>query len=90
VIRLIIWLAIIIGIVWFSVTVKLGQKTLVEHVRAIWHTNEVQDLKHGVEDKAGPTVDKLERGAKAGYKAMDGSGSNAVVIDAGGDARELR
>jgi len=49
VIRLILWLAIIIGIVWFSVTVKLGDKTLVQHVRAIWHTNEVQDLKNGVE-----------------------------------------
>ena len=72
-IRLIIWLAIIIGIVWFSVTVKLGDKTLVQHVRAIWHTNEVQDLKNGVEQKAGPAVDKLERGGKAAYKEMTGS-----------------
>ena len=64
-IRLIIWLAIIIGIVWFSVTVKLGDKTLVQHVRAIWHTNGVQDLKNGVEQKAAPAVDKLERGGKA-------------------------
>jgi hypothetical protein len=79
VIRLIIWLAIIIGIVWFSVTVKLGQKTLVEHVRAIWHTNEVQDLKHGVEDKAGPAVDKLERGGKAAYHEMSGSNADAGV-----------
>ena len=78
-IRLIIWLAIIIGIVWFSVTVKLGDKTLVEHVRAIWHTNEVQDLKHGVEDKAGPAVDKLERGGKAAYKEMTGSDADAGV-----------
>ena len=78
-IRLIIWLAIIIGIVWFSVTVKLGNKTLVEHVRAIWHTNEVQDLKNGVEQKAGPAVDKLERGGKAAYKEMTGSGSDAGV-----------
>lgn len=72
-IRLIVWLAIIIGIVWFSVTVKLGDKTLVQHVRAIWHTNEVQDLKRGVEDKAGPAVDKLERGGKAAYREMTGS-----------------
>ncbi len=81
-IKLIVYLAIIVAIVWFSVTVKLGTKTLVEHVRAIWHTSEVQDLKHGVEDKAGPTVDKLERGAKAGYKEMAGSDVDAGVPDA--------
>ena len=82
-IRLIIWLAIIIGIVWFSVTVKLGDKTLVQHVRAIWHTNEVQDLKNGVEQKAGPAVDKLERGGKAAYKEMTGSDHpDAGVADA--------
>ena len=81
-IRLIIWLAIIIGIVWFSVTVKLGDKTLVQHVRAIWHTNEVQDLKNGVEQKAGPAVDKLERGGKAAYKEMTGSDDARVTPDA--------
>ncbi|HEY0253655.1 MAG TPA: hypothetical protein VGC41_19120 [Kofleriaceae bacterium] len=72
-IRLIVWLAIIVAIVWFSVSVKLGEKTLVEHVRAIWHTKEAQDLKNGVEDKASPAVDKLERGGKAAYKEMTGS-----------------
>lgn len=82
-IKLVVYLAIIIAIVWFSVTVELGTKTLVEHVRAIWHTSEVQDLKHGVEDRAGPAVDKLERGAKAGYHEMTGSGQlDAGVADA--------
>jgi len=33
----------------------------------------VQDLKNGVEQKAGPAVDKLERGGKAAYKEMTGS-----------------
>jgi hypothetical protein len=88
VIKAILYLAIIIGLAYCGATVKLGSKTFFEHVRAIWHTEEVQDLKKGVEDKAGPTVDKLEKGAKAGYNAMtDGSGSGAVVIDAGVDAR---
>jgi hypothetical protein len=83
VIKLVLYLALIIAIVWFSVTVKLGTKTLVEHARAIWHTSEVQDLKQGVEDKAGPAVDKLERGAKAGYHEMTGSGQlDAGVADA--------
>ena len=58
-IKLIVYLAIIGGLAYCGATVKLGDKTFFEHVRAIWHTEEVQDLKHGVEDKAGPTVDKL-------------------------------
>jgi hypothetical protein len=86
VIKLIVYLAIIGGLAYCGATVKLGNKTFFEHVRAIWHTEEVQDLKHGVEDKAGPTVDKLEKGAKAGYNAMSGSGSNSVLVDAGVDA----
>ena len=86
-IKAILYLAIIIGLAYCGATVKLGNKTFFEHVRAIWHTEEVQDLKKGVEDKAGPTVDKLEKGAKAGYNAMtNGSGSGATV-DAGVDAR---
>jgi hypothetical protein len=86
VIKLIVYLAIIGGLAYCGATVKLGNKTFFEHVRAIWHTEEVQELKHGVEDKAGPTVDKLEKGAKAGYNAMSGSGSNSVLVDAGVDA----
>jgi hypothetical protein len=87
VIKAILYLAIIIGLAYCGATVKLGNKTFFEHVRAIWHTEEVQDLKKGVEDKAGPTVDKLEKGAKAGYNAMTtGSGSGAATVDAGVDA----
>ena len=78
-IKLIVYLAIIVAIVWFSVTVKLGTKTLVEHVRAIWHTSEVQDLKHGVEDTAGPAVDRVRRGVNAGIQAARGDGSVGLV-----------
>ena len=76
-IRFLVNLAIVIGIVYFATTVPLGKRTFVGHVRAIWHTEEVQQLKDGVKDKAGPAVDRLERGVKAGYKAAthDGSGS---------------
>ena len=84
-IKLIVYLAIIGGLAYCGATVKLGNRTFFEHVRAIWQ--EAQDLKRGIEDKAGPTVDKLEKGAKAGYHAMEGSGSAAVVIDAGVDAK---
>lgn len=86
-IKLIVYLAIIGGLAYCGATVKLGNKTFFEHVRAIWHTEQVQELKKGVEDKAGPAVDKLEKGAKAGYNAMAGSGSDSVLADAGVDAR---
>lgn len=65
--RFLFYLAIAIGVVYFATTVQLGRRTLVGHVRAIWHTEEVQDLKQGVKEKARPTVERLERGVKAGY-----------------------
>jgi hypothetical protein len=81
VIRFILMLVIIGGLAYCGATVKLGDKTFFEHVRAIWHSPETQDLKHGIEDKAGPAVDKIEHGAKAGYNAMTGS-DDAGIPDA--------
>ena len=75
--RFLVYLAVAIGIVWFSTQVQLGKHTLVGHVRAIWHTEQVQDLKEGVKEKAGPAVDKLGRGMKAGYHAATDEGSAA-------------
>jgi hypothetical protein len=76
-IRFLVYLVIAVIIVWFATQVPLGKRTLVGHVRAIWHTEEVQELKQGVKEKAGPAVDRLERGVKAGYHAAtnDGDGS---------------
>jgi len=73
VIRLLVWLAIIAVIVYVAFTVPLGTKTFAQHVRSIWHTEEVQDLKQGVKETAGPAVKRVERGVKAGYEAMTGS-----------------
>ena len=75
-IRGLIWLVIIVAFIWFGSTVKLGNKTFFGHVRAIWHTEEVQDLKQGVQEKTGPAVHKLEKGVKAGIHAMEDDGSN--------------
>jgi hypothetical protein len=66
--RFLVYLVIAIGIVYFATTVQLGRRTLVGHVRAIWHTEEVRELKDGVKEKAAPAVERLERGVKAGYK----------------------
>jgi phosphoenolpyruvate carboxylase len=64
-IRFLVYLAIVIALAWFATTVQLGKHTLVGHIRAIWHTEEVRDLKDGVKDKARPAVQRLERGIHA-------------------------
>lgn len=76
-IRLLVWLAIVAVLVYLAVTVPLGKKTFVQHVRSIWHTEQVQDLKEGVQETAGPAVKRVERGVKAGYEAMTGSAPEA-------------
>ena len=68
--RLLITLALIVAFAFFGATVKLGKYTLFGHVRRIWHTEEVQDLKNGVEEKTGPAVERVKRGVEAGYNAM--------------------
>ena len=81
-IRALIWLIVIGAFIWFGATIKLGNKTFFGHVRAIWATEEVQDLKSGVKEKAEPAVHKVEKGVKAGINAMKeddaGAGSAAV------------
>jgi hypothetical protein len=83
VIRLFIWLVIAAVVVWCGATVKLGKRTFFQHVSAVWSTPEAQDMKNGIEEKAGPVVDKVERGVKAGYheatKTDAGSGSGTAA-----------
>jgi hypothetical protein len=73
--KLILTLAIIGGLAYCGATVKLGKKTFFGHVKAIWATEEVQDLKTGVEEKVGPTTDKIKKGIHAGVEAAEGDGS---------------
>ena len=76
--RFLLTLLIIGALVFVGATVKLGKRTFFGHVRAIWHTEEVQELKEGVKEKAGPTYDKVKRGVKKGYEEAtkdDGSAS---------------
>lgn len=74
-IRLLVFLALAGALAFCGATVKLGNKTFFGHVRAIWATEQVQDLKEGVKEKAGPAADKVKRGVEAGYKAMQDDGS---------------
>jgi hypothetical protein len=81
VIRLFIWLVLAVALVVCGSTVKLGKRTFFGHVSAIWSTPEAQDMKNGIEEKAGPVVNKVERGVRAGYREAtndDGSGSGSA------------
>lgn len=66
-IRLFLLIVIAVGLTVCGATVKLGKKTFFGHVQAIWATEEVQDAKDGIKEKAGPVVDDL--GKKAGPAA---------------------
>ena len=80
-IRFIVIVVLVIALAYCGATVKLGRRTFFGHVRAIWATEEVQDLKNGVEQKAGPTMDRVKRGVKKGYEAATedgGTGSAAT------------
>ena len=77
-IKLIILLLIAGALAYCGATVKLGKRTFFGHVQAIWKTDEVQDMKDGIKDKAGPTMNKVKRGVEKGIeeaKKDDGSGS---------------
>lgn len=83
--------AIVVGtLIFVGATVKLGKRTFFGHIGAIWGTKEAKDMREGVGEKAGPVVDKIERGMKAGVReatkdapAGSGSGSAAHRLDAG-------
>ena len=60
------FLALIVVLVWFGATVRIGNHTLFGHVSRIWRTEETQELVKGAKDSAGPAVDKVKRGVKAG------------------------
>lgn len=89
-IRLLVFLALAGALAFCGSTVKLGNRTFFGHVRNIWATEEVQELKHGVQEKAGPAASKVKKGVEAGYKAMtddkEGSGSAGSGSAAGSNA----
>lgn len=84
-IRLIVFLGLAVGLAYCGSTVKIGKRTFFGHVRAIWATEEVQELKSGVSDTAGPTYDRVKRGVKKGLEAASedpadaGAGSGVTV-----------
>ncbi|HEY5920607.1 MAG TPA: hypothetical protein VIV11_03005 [Kofleriaceae bacterium] len=83
-IRLLVFLALAGALAFCGATVKLGNRTFFGHVRAIWHTDEAQDLKSGVKDKAGPAAKRIKKGFEAGYNAMkDDAGTEGSAAGSG-------
>jgi hypothetical protein len=62
-IRLALSLAVLAGVVYFSVTVPLGQKTLWGHIKAIAGSKESTELVDGVREKAEHVI-RQDGGAK--------------------------
>ena len=86
-IRLLLWLAIAAAFVVCGSTVKLGKRTLFGHISAIWNTEEAQDAKKGIQEKAGPVMDRVERAGKKAYDELKkddakGKGSGGVPAEA--------
>lgn len=83
--RLLFILALAAVIAYFGSTVKLGQRTFFGHVRAIWSTDEAQDMRKGLGEKAGPALDRMKRGVEAGIKAATGDdgGPSEPTVDGG-------
>ena len=57
--------------VFYGMTVKLGERTFFQHVRAIWETKESQQLRRGTKEKVGGLVDS------ATDRVVKGVGKNA-------------
>jgi hypothetical protein len=83
VIRLLVFLAFAGALAFCGATVKLGNRTFFGHVRAIWHTEEAQNLKEGVKESAGPAADRVKRGVEAGYNAMKDDGGTGSAAGSG-------
>jgi hypothetical protein len=59
--KLCVSLAAFVALAWFGATVKLGSRTLFEHMRAIAGTKESQELVDGTKQAAEPIVDDVKR-----------------------------
>jgi hypothetical protein len=71
--KLCVSLAGFVAIAWFGATVKLGSRTLFEHLHAIGQTKESQELVDGTKRAAGPIVDDVKRHIGRGDKSAPDS-----------------
>lgn len=60
-IKVMFMMAMFVAVAWFGSTVKLGERTLFGHLRAIGSTRESQELVDGTKQSAKPLVDDVRR-----------------------------
>ena len=65
-------LAAFVVLAWFGATVKLGSRTLFEHLHAIGQTKESRELVDGTKEAAEPLVDDVKRHIGQRKKAEQG------------------
>lgn len=71
--KLVLYLALLVGLVWFGSTVELGNRTLFGHIQNIWKTHESQELVDGTKGKVGDLVNR------ASDKVVKGIGKNVTA-----------
>jgi hypothetical protein len=76
-IRWLFILAICAVLAFCGATVPLGKKTFFGHVKAIWSSEPMSELKDGVKETAGPATDKAKEFVKGGIDAVKKSGSGS-------------
>jgi hypothetical protein len=69
--KLCLGLAAFLVVAWFGATVKLGDRTLFEHLHAIGQTKESRELVDGTKKAAEPLVDDVRR--RIGHNKDDGT-----------------
>ena len=57
--KLLLGVAALAGFVWFGANIKLGPRTLFEHLQAIGQTRETHDLVEGTRQSAQPLVERV-------------------------------
>ena len=78
-----------VALAWFGATVKLGSRTLFEHMRAIAGTKESQELVDGTKQAAEPLVDDVKRHIGRGDDKGD-KGDKTVKAEKGEGDRQAR
>jgi hypothetical protein len=78
--KLCLSLAAFLVVAWFGATVKLGDRTLFEHLHAIGQTKESQELVDGTKKAAEPLVDDVKR--RMGKDASKGDSERQARLPA--------
>ncbi len=103
-IRFVLLILVALFVAWCSTTVNLGDHTFAGHVKRIWQSEETQDLKEGVKEKATsestkelvddikdktePVVDRVKRGVEAGVNEASETRPVDEVKDAAREAAD--